>query len=82
MQEACILGHPDPDHYMQKHIHLIQSHSNQVTVAVTMLNAAIPMETIANHLCWSIKSVKHYLRECITQIGFLTERAIKGAMMT
>jgi hypothetical protein len=30
MQEGCILGHPDPDHYMQKHIHLIQSHSNQV----------------------------------------------------
>ncbi len=28
MQEACVLGHPDPGHYMREHIHLIQSHSN------------------------------------------------------
>jgi hypothetical protein len=34
MQEACVLGHLNPGHYMCKHIHLIQSHSNPVTAAV------------------------------------------------
>jgi hypothetical protein len=82
MQEECILGHPDPDHYMRKHIHLIQSHSNQVTAALAMFNAGVPMETIANRLRWSIESLEHYLCECTTKIGFLTERAIQGAMMT
>jgi hypothetical protein len=82
MQEACVFGHPDPNHYMRKHIHLIQSHSNRVTAAVAMFNAGVPMETIANRLRWSVESVKHYLRECTTKIGFLTERAIQGAMMT
>jgi hypothetical protein len=82
MQEACVWGHPNPDHYMRKHIHLIQSHSNRVTAAVAMFNAGIPIETIANRLRWSVESVKHYLRECTTKIGFLTERAIQGAMMT
>jgi hypothetical protein len=82
MQEACVLGHPDPNHYMRKRIHLILSHSNQVTAAVAMFNAGIPMETIASHLRWSVESVKHYLWECTTKIGFLTEKAIQGAMMT
>ena len=54
---------------------VIQSHSNRVTAAVTMFNTGIPMETIANCLRWSVESVKHYLRECTTKIGFLTERA-------
>jgi hypothetical protein len=82
MREAWILGHPGPGHYMCKYIHLIQSYSNQVTAAVAMFNANVPMETIANHLRQSIESVKHYLRECTTKIRFLTERAIQGAMMT
>jgi hypothetical protein len=42
MQEACVLGHPAPNHYMRKNIHLIQSHSNRVTAAVAMFNAGIP----------------------------------------
>jgi hypothetical protein len=50
MQEACVLGHPNPNHYMHKHIHLIQSHSNCVTAAVVMFNAGVPMETITNRL--------------------------------
>jgi hypothetical protein len=82
MQEACVLGHPDPDHYMRKHIHLIQSHSNHMTAAVAMFNAGVLMETIAHPLCWSVESVKHYLRKCTTKIGFLIKRAIQGAMMT
>jgi hypothetical protein len=28
MREACVLGHPDPNHYMRKRIYLILSHSN------------------------------------------------------
>jgi DNA-binding CsgD family transcriptional regulator len=67
---------------MRKCIHLILSHSNRVTAAVAMFNAGIPMETIASCLCGSVESVKHYLRECTTKIGFLTEKAIQGAMMT
>lgn len=82
MRDACVLGHSDPDHYMRKHIHLIQSHSNRVTAAVAMFNAGIPMETIANRLRWSVESVQHYLRECTTKIGFLSQRLFQGAMMT
>jgi hypothetical protein len=82
MQEECILGHLDPGHCMRKYIHLIQCHSNRVTAAVAMFNAGVPLETIANRLRWSVESVKHYLCECTTKIGFLTERAIQGAMMT
>jgi hypothetical protein len=82
MREACVLGDPNPDHYMRKHIHLIQSHSNLVTAVVAMFNAIVPIETIANRLRWSMESVKRYLHECTTKIGALTEQAIKGAMMT
>jgi hypothetical protein len=67
---------------MRKHIHVIQSHSNRVTEAVAMFNAAVPIRTIANRLRWSVELVKHYLCECNTMIGALNEKAIEGATMT
>ena len=81
MRDACIHAHPDPDHYMRKHIHLLHSHSNRITAAVALFNADVPIEQIAARLRWSVESVKHYLCECYTKIGALTTKAIEGAMI-
>jgi hypothetical protein len=82
MRDACVKAYPDASHYMRQHIDRIHSHSNRVTAAVALHNSGVPVEDIANRLRWTVPSVKHYLRECFTVIGTLTERAIAGAMMT
>jgi hypothetical protein len=82
MRAACVAAYPNLKHYMQVHINLIHSHSNCITAAVAMSNASVPMEIIAARLRWSLNSVKFYLRDCFTQISTLTEKALKGAMMT
>jgi hypothetical protein len=79
MQKACVLAYPNPDHYMRRHIQLIQSHSNRITAAVALFNAGVSIPTIAHRLRWSEESVQFYLRDCFRAIGPLTQKAILGS---
>jgi hypothetical protein len=81
MQTACVLAYPNPDHYLRRHIHLLQSHSNRITAAVALFNANVPIPTIAHRLRWSEESVKFYLRDCFKAVGPLTQKAILGSQL-
>jgi hypothetical protein len=82
MQKACRMAYPDPNHYMRKHIALLQSHSNRITAAVALYNAGETEEVIAFRLRWSVETVRFYLRECFKVVGPLTEQAIRGATLS
>ena len=81
MQQVCIKAYPDPNHYLRKHITLIQAHSNRITAAAALKRAGKTDEFIAFRIRWSLESVKHYLRECQMDVGQMTMDAIMGAFM-
>jgi hypothetical protein len=81
MRKACVDAYPDPQHYMRRHVHRIDSHSNRVTAAVALSNAGLSTDEIAFRLRWKPESVDHYLRDCAREIGRFTEAAIKGSLL-
>ena len=78
-QEACVIAHPDPNHYLRLHIKCLMSHSCRVTAAVALYNAGVSKEDIAWRLRWSVESVDEYLRDCMRVIEVLSFKAMEGA---
>jgi hypothetical protein len=81
MRQACVDAYPNPDHHLRQHILQIDSHSNRVTAAVALSNAGLTIDEIAFRLRWKPASVDHYLRDCSTAVGRLTEAAIRGSLL-
>jgi hypothetical protein len=79
MRDACIEAHPDPNHYLRRHIHCLTSHSMRVTAAVALSNAGIDVPMIAFRLRWKSDAVLLYLRDCWRTIGPLTANVLRGA---
>ena len=79
LQDACVIAHPDPEHYLRKHIHCLMSHCCRVTAAVALYNAGVSIEDIAWRLRWSAQSVQEYLRDCMRTIEVLSLKAMAGA---
>ncbi len=63
---------------MHQHVKEIVSHSTRVTAAVALYNAGQTIEQIAYRIRWSPPSMAHYILECSTKIGELTNAAIQG----
>jgi hypothetical protein len=81
MRQAVVDAYPNPSHHLRQHILQIDSHSNRVTAAVALSNAGLSIDEIAFRLRWKPASVDHYLRDCPTAVGRLTEAAIRGSLL-
>ena len=81
MRKTCIEAYPDPTSYHRIHAHRIDAHSGRVFAAMCLRNAGISINDIAFRLRWQPESVEHYLRDCSSSIGRLTEAAIRGSLI-
>jgi hypothetical protein len=80
MRKVVIRTYPDPNHFLRVNISQIVAHSNRITAALALHAHGKDAQDIANRLRWDVRTVKHYLRECQSQIGDLTSAAIEGAL--
>ena len=82
LTEACEKAHPNPKHYLRRHIDQLVSHSFRVTAAVSLANANVHIDDISFRLRWNSDAVKRYLRDGARAINELSFKAMQGAYMS
>lgn len=67
----------EPHHFMRLHlVFAIDCHATWVTAAPALHLAGKSFEIIAFKICWSVESVKHYIRDSNRDIGRATAAAV------
>jgi hypothetical protein len=82
LQQVCIQAHPDPNHYLRRHIEQLVSHSYRVTAAVALSNAGVSIDDITFRLRWNSDAVRRYLRDGARATTELSFKAMQGAYMS
>jgi len=85
MWGLVVAVHPNPSHYLRQpnRLRCIDYHSNRVMVCVALSESNASVDQIAHKLCWSVQSVKHYMRDCSrTVVGASMAKVIQGFLMS